>query len=136
MLFSLFYIFAPSLNIMQTKKIVVASIFFFLMITLGLVFRPLPSSSSENTVVFTGIIEQVVETGNKNVVFKLENDDRFYFIEEGLPLNAEVSNELVQSIFHPEGPLHDGAMLIRAGRVVSAGSISRCRPTGAVSTFR
>ena len=69
---------------MQTKKIVVASIFFFLMITLGLVFRPLPSSSSENTVVFTGTIEQVIETGNKNVVFKLKNDDRFYFIEEGL----------------------------------------------------
>ena len=68
---------------MQTKKIVVASIFFFLMITLGLVFRPLPSSSSENTGVFTGTIEQVVETGNKNVVFKLKNDDRFYFIEEG-----------------------------------------------------
>src|SRR3984885_12994898 len=44
-----------------------------------------------------------------------------YFIEEGLSLNAEVSSELIQSIFHPEGPLHDGAMLIRGGRVISAG---------------
>jgi diadenylate cyclase len=44
-----------------------------------------------------------------------------YFIEEGRPLNAEVSGELIQSIFHPEGPLHDGAMLIRGGRVISAG---------------
>jgi diadenylate cyclase len=44
-----------------------------------------------------------------------------YFIEEGRPLNAEVSAELVQSIFHPASPLHDGAILIRNGRIVSAG---------------
>lgn len=44
-----------------------------------------------------------------------------YFIEEGRRLNAEVSSELIQSIFHPAGPLHDGAMLIRNGRVISAG---------------
>lgn len=44
-----------------------------------------------------------------------------YFIEEGRQLNADVSSELIQSIFHTAAPLHDGAMLIRAGRVVSAG---------------
>lgn len=88
---------------MQTKKIVVASIFFFLMITLGLVFRPLPNWSSENTVVFTGTIEQVVETGNKNVVFKLKEDDRYYYIEEELgkglsfsELQQELSGKSVQ----------------------------------------
>src|ERR1700722_8296473 len=27
-----------------------------------------------------------------------------YFIEEGIPLSAEVSSELIQSIFHPSGP--------------------------------
>lgn len=44
-----------------------------------------------------------------------------YFIEEGRSLNSEVSSELIQSIFHPASPLHDGAVLIRSGRVVSAG---------------
>lgn len=44
-----------------------------------------------------------------------------YFIEEGVPLNAEVTSELIQSIFHPEAPLHDGAVLIRGNRIVSAG---------------
>lgn len=44
-----------------------------------------------------------------------------YFIEEGVPLNADVTSELIQSVFHPAGPLHDGAMLIRGGRMVSAG---------------
>lgn len=44
-----------------------------------------------------------------------------YFIEEGRPVNADVSAELITSIFHPASPLHDGAILIRNGRIVSAG---------------
>ena len=44
-----------------------------------------------------------------------------YFIEQGRLVNGDVTNELVQSIFHPSAPLHDGAVLIRGGRLVSAG---------------
>lgn len=44
-----------------------------------------------------------------------------YFIEEGRMLGAEVSAELIQSIFQPASPLHDGAMLIRGGKIFSAG---------------
>ena len=44
-----------------------------------------------------------------------------YFIEEGRLLGAEVSAELIQSIFQPASPLHDGAMLIRGGKIFSAG---------------
>ena len=44
-----------------------------------------------------------------------------YFIEEGRVLDAEVSSELVQSIFLPTSPLHDGAVLVRSNRIVSAG---------------
>jgi diadenylate cyclase len=44
-----------------------------------------------------------------------------YFIEEGRSVNADVSSELILSIFHPSAPLHDGAVLVRGGRIVSAG---------------
>ncbi len=44
-----------------------------------------------------------------------------YFIEEGTNVNAEISSELIQAIFHPSSPLHDGAMIIRSGRVQAAG---------------
>lgn len=88
---------------MKTKKIVVASIFFFLMITLGLIFRPLPSSSAGNTLVSTGTIEEVVETGEKDILFKLKDDDRFYYIDEELEkgisfpeLRQELSGKSVQ----------------------------------------
>jgi diadenylate cyclase len=44
-----------------------------------------------------------------------------YFIEEGVAINSETSSELLQAIFHPASPLHDGAVLLRAGRIISAG---------------
>lgn len=45
------------------------------------------------------------------------------FIEEGTPLDAAVSKELLYSIFVPsyENPMHDGAVVIRDGRVWQAG---------------
>lgn len=44
-----------------------------------------------------------------------------YFVEEGVPVDSQISAELIHSIFHPATPLHDGAVLIRGGRIVSAG---------------
>jgi hypothetical protein len=82
---------------MQIKKIVVASVFVLLMITLGLVFRPVPSGSPTNTLRTKGIIEEVLETRTKDVVFKLKDDDRFYYIQEDLEKNLtflELQHEL------------------------------------------
>lgn len=43
-----------------------------------------------------------------------------YFVEEGVPVHAEVTSELIQSLFHPASPLHDGAILIRNGEIAVA----------------
>lgn len=40
--------------------------------------------------------------------------------ESGHAIDAEVSQELLSSIFHPTSPLHDGAVLIRKGRLLAA----------------
>lgn len=37
-------------------------------------------------------------------------------------LDAAVSTELLQSIFHPSSPLHDGAVILASNRVVAAGA--------------
>ena len=44
-----------------------------------------------------------------------------YHIEFGTEMEARVTSELLTSIFHPSSPIHDGAVLIRQGRVFSAG---------------
>lgn len=39
----------------------------------------------------------------------------------GTRLEADVSAELIGSIFHPGGPLHDGAIIVRGAKIVAAG---------------
>ncbi len=43
------------------------------------------------------------------------------YIDEGVQLDAQVSRELLVSIFLPSSPIHDGAVIIRNGRIVAAG---------------
>jgi uncharacterized protein (TIGR00159 family) len=44
-------------------------------------------------------------------------------LESGIPLDAEVSKELLVSIFVPPSPLHDGAVVVQHGRIATAGAI-------------
>lgn len=41
-------------------------------------------------------------------------------IESGTVLDAEISAALLENIFEPNTPLHDGAVVIRGGRIVAA----------------
>ena len=43
------------------------------------------------------------------------------YIEVGTRLDAQVSKELVTSIFMPGSPIHDGALIIQQGRITAAG---------------
>jgi diadenylate cyclase len=45
------------------------------------------------------------------------------FMEIGIRLDADVNAELIMSIFHPSSPLHDGAVILREGRIRAAGCI-------------
>ena len=42
------------------------------------------------------------------------------FIESGVSLDAQVSRDLLCSIFHPGGSLHDGAVIIQGDRISAA----------------
>jgi len=42
------------------------------------------------------------------------------FIESGVPLDAELSYDLLATIFRPSAPLHDGAVIIRKDRIAAA----------------
>ena len=45
------------------------------------------------------------------------------FAETGIVMDAEVSRELLMTIFYPDTELHDGAVIIRNGRVIAANCI-------------
>lgn len=44
-------------------------------------------------------------------------------VARGVELKAGVTRELLMTIFHPNTPLHDGAVIIREGRIEAAGCI-------------
>lgn len=44
-------------------------------------------------------------------------------ISTGTEINAKASRELVENIFYPKSPLHDGAMVIRDAKIYAAGCI-------------
>ncbi|MDQ0270359.1 sporulation-specific diadenylate cyclase CdaS [Cytobacillus purgationiresistens] len=45
------------------------------------------------------------------------------YIHSGTPIGAKVSHTLLETIFYPGNPIHDGGTLIRKDEIVSAGNI-------------
>ena len=45
------------------------------------------------------------------------------YMEAGTAIDAGVSKELIESIFLPAAPMHDGALVVRRGRIAAAGCI-------------
>ena len=54
------------------------------------------------------------------IVLEKEEDDNAY-PDVGTKINANVTQELLLTIFHPNTPLHDGAVVIRDDKIISAG---------------
>ncbi len=44
-------------------------------------------------------------------------------IETGVPINGEISRELLLTLFFPRTPLHDGAVVVRGDRIVAASAV-------------
>lgn len=44
-------------------------------------------------------------------------------LQAGIPIGATMSHSLLESIFYPGSPLHDGAVLIRGNHIVSAANV-------------
>lgn len=51
------------------------------------------------------------------------NDALDEFIDTGVPLDSQISAQLLLTVFWPKTELHDGAVIVRRGRVASAASV-------------
>ena len=56
------------------------------------------------------------------IVFAREQQLEEYF-KTGTQIDAQVSEQLLRNIFFKNSPLHDGAMIIREGRIAAAGCV-------------
>lgn len=81
-------------------------------------------SKTEETHILEEIAKAAVQLAQKGYggLIVIEREIALdYFIELGTELDASVTSEIFCSIFHPDSPLHDGAVVIRGGRLYSAG---------------
>jgi len=86
------------------------------------------------------IVEELVKTAHALsgrrigalIVFERAGGLRYY-VELGVPLDALVSADLLETVFLPQSPLHDGAVIIQGDRARAAGCflpLSRSPHTG------
>lgn len=45
------------------------------------------------------------------------------YVESGIAIDSQVTSELINTIFTPETPLHDGGIIIKGERIVAAGCL-------------
>ncbi|MBL7085326.1 MAG: TIGR00159 family protein [Candidatus Omnitrophica bacterium] len=72
------------------------------------------------------IIEGVYALAKKKVgaIIALEREMGLKpYIESGIFLDSKVSSELIDTIFMPHTPLHDGGVVIENGRIIAAGCL-------------
>lgn len=73
------------------------------------------------------IIDELVRTaislaGKKiGAIIVLERETKLSdYVESGVAIDAALSRRLLESIFYPGSPLHDGAVIVQGGRVAAA----------------
>ena len=67
----------------MTKKIILLIGFIFFVIAV-LILRPVPIVSEDKAIIETGVVKLIFEGGVNDVVFKLEDNNKRYYINRGL----------------------------------------------------
>lgn len=102
-----------------------------------IVKAPLGQMDKEKGKKITGHIVKAVELFSRDrvgalIVFEKETN-LGDIIESGTPVDAEISEQLLGNIFYEGAPLHDGAVIIRDGRVCAAGCVLPLSNSKAIS---
>lgn len=78
----------------------------------------------EETAVLDELVQACVALGKKRIgaLVVIERETGLKdVLETGTAIDAQVTSEVIQAIFLPASPIHDGALVIRQGRMKQAG---------------
>jgi len=94
---------------------------------LGHIGRPL---SAFNTPQYSQAISETIRAAERlsakrtGALIAFERDVGLEdYAATGVRINGEISAEVLQSIFYPNSPLHDGAVIVRGNRILAAGCL-------------
>lgn len=68
-------------------------------------------------------IQHLSEKRHGALIVVQREDQLDSYIQRGTPIDAHLSSSLLESIFYPGSPLHDGAVLIQSNQIVSAANV-------------
>jgi len=88
------------------------------------VFRSSDAPASELEAAINETVEAYAEMSKNKVgaLMVFERDtDLTNIISSGTPFQSTVTSELLKNIFFPKAPLHDGAVVVRKGKIAAAG---------------
>jgi diadenylate cyclase len=94
---------------------------------LGHIGRPLTGYSTQ---LYTQAVSEAIRAAERlstrrtGALIAFERDVGLEdYAATGVRVNGEVSAEFLQSIFYPNSPLHDGAVIVRGNRILAAGCL-------------
>ncbi len=70
---------------------------------------------------FTEAIKYLSKSHTGALIVLQKNQTSESFLDVGINLDSIISTELILTIFHPNTPLHDGAIVINDDRIIAAG---------------
>lgn len=85
--------------------------------------NPFLPSLMHNEAVFDGIVEACHILSKKRIGALIAIEDTVglkNYIESGVRIDAQVSTELLMTLFHPKTPLHDGGVIIQGEHIAAA----------------
>jgi diadenylate cyclase len=92
---------------------------------LGTLFNRTPTFTDDEQIIdaICAAAARLSERRHGALIVLERNDALDEFINTGVPLNSEISPQLFLTVFWPKTELHDGAVILRQGRVASAASV-------------
>ena len=113
-----------------------------MLVALPIIFQPELRRLLERLGRSAGLAQAVRQTTTENLIPRLvravenmsdsqtgalivleENEPLQDIVETGVPIQGQVTSELLQTIFYAENPLHDGAVVLREDKLVAAGCV-------------
>ncbi|MGC4376375.1 sporulation-specific diadenylate cyclase CdaS [Fictibacillus sp. Mic-4] len=81
------------------------------------------SPFTDSYIVITTAIQHLSSKRHGALIVVERNDPVNPLIHPGTPIGGALSFSLIESIFYPGSPLHDGALLVQGNQIVSAANV-------------
>ena len=90
----------------------------------GLIDRPMREAAANRAVIQVARACRMMAEAHYGAIIVLERNTGLQdYIDTGVRLDAQVSSEILLTIFFPNTALHDGAVIVREDRIVAAGTL-------------